>query len=65
MADEKSLLLRLQRQDEAALRKAIELYTPYLNTVIYRAGGAALPREDIEEIVSGDEMAAHILRIIQ
>lgn len=52
MADEKKLLFRLQRQDETALRKAIELYTPYLNAVIYRTVGAALSREDIEEIIS-------------
>ena len=52
MTDEKTLLLRLQRHDEAALQKVIELYTPYLNTVIYRAAGAAISREDMEEIVS-------------
>ena len=52
MPDEKTLLHRLQRHDETALRKAIELYTPYLNTVIYRAVGTAISREDMEEIVA-------------
>ena len=52
MPDEYTLLQRLQRHDETALRKAIELYTPYLNTVIYRAVGAAISREDMEEIVA-------------
>ena len=52
MSDEKMLLHKLQIHDEAALRKAIELYTPYLNTVIYQAVGAAISREDMEEIVA-------------
>ena len=52
MPDEKKLLLGLQKHDEAALKTVIERYTPYLNTVIYRASGAALSREDMEEIVS-------------
>ena len=52
MQDEKALLHRLQIHDETALRKAIDLYTPYLNTVIYRAAGATISREDMEEIVA-------------
>ena len=52
MADEQTLLRRLQQQDPRALEQAIDRYTPYLSTVLYRAAGTSLSREDIEEIVS-------------
>lgn len=52
MVDEAELLRQLQNQDTAALAAAIKTYTPYLSTVLYRAFGAALGREDTEEILS-------------
>ena len=52
MVDEQTLLRRLQKQDPRALEQAIDRYTPYLSTVLYRTAGPGLPREDIEEIVS-------------
>ena len=52
MVDEQTLLRRLQKQDPLALEQAIDRYTPYLSTVLYRAAGTSLAREDIEEIVS-------------
>ena len=52
MADEQTLLRRLQQQDPRALERAVERYTPYLSTVLYRTAGTSLAREDIEEIVS-------------
>ena len=51
MADEQTLLRRLQNRDMRALEQAIDRYTPYLSTVLYRAAGTSLAREDIEEIV--------------
>lgn len=52
MADEKKLLLRLKYKEEKAIDEAIEIYTPYLATVLYNMVGGRLSKEDIEEIVS-------------
>lgn len=52
MADEAKLLRRLQNSTPGALERLIQLYTPYLSTVIYRAGGGALPQEDQEELMA-------------
>lgn len=50
--DEKKLLLRLKKREENALNEAIDIYTPYLSTVLYNAVGTSLSKEDIEETVS-------------
>lgn len=52
MADEKKLLLRLKNKEEKAVDEAIEIYTPYLSTVLYNMVGRGLSKEDVEEIVS-------------
>ena len=52
MADESKLLRQLKRKPESIINQAIEIYTPYLSTVLYNMVGNGLPREDIEEIVS-------------
>lgn len=52
MTDEKKLLLRLKNKDKNSLNEAIEVYTPYLSTVLYNTVGMSLPKEDIEEIIS-------------
>ena len=52
MTDENKLLLCLQKQREDALEEAIRIYTPYLSTVIYRAAGSSLSKEDTEEIAA-------------
>lgn len=52
MTDENKLLQRLQNRKEDALEEAIRLYTPYLSTVIYRAAGNYLTKEDTEEIAA-------------
>lgn len=52
MADEKKLLLRLVNREKNAIDDAIEIYTPYLSTVLYHMVGRGLSQEDIEEIVS-------------
>lgn len=52
MADEKKLLLRLKNKEAKAIDEAIEIYTPYLATVLYNMVDSRLSKEDIEEIVS-------------
>ncbi len=52
MIDEAKLLLRLKQKQRASIDQAIEIYTPYLSTVLYNMLGNSLPQEDIEEIIS-------------
>lgn len=52
MVDEAELLQRLRNREQKAINEAIELYTPYLSTVLYNLAGTALPKEDAEEIVA-------------
>ena len=52
MTAEMKLLCSLQAREEQALEQAIRTYTPYLSTVIFRAAGNSLSKEDTEEIVS-------------
>lgn len=52
MVNERKLLLRLKQKAENSIDEAIEIYTPYISTVLYNMAGASLPKEDIEEIVS-------------
>jgi len=52
MVDESKLLRQLKRKQENSLNYAIEIYTPYLSTVLYNMVGNGLPKEDIEEIIS-------------
>ena len=50
--DEAKLLFLLQSQDYRALDQVIDVYTPYLSTVLYNMAGNALSKEDMEEIIS-------------
>ena len=52
MANEEKLLIGLKKRKHGSLEKAIELYTPYVTVVVYNTIGAAMPKEDIEEVVS-------------
>lgn len=52
MVDESKLLMQLQKRHKNSINQAIEVYTPYLSTVLYNMVGSGLPKEDIEEIVS-------------
>ncbi len=52
MADEMKLLARLKNKEQNSIDEAIEVYTPYLSTVLYNLAGNRLPKEDVEEIVS-------------
>ena len=48
MADEEVLLQRLRNREENSIDEAIEIYTPYLSTVLYNMAGNGLPKEDVE-----------------
>ena len=50
--EEEKLARRLRRGDRLALDRAIQFYTPYLSTVVWRTLGPGAAREDVEEIVS-------------
>ena len=52
MVDEAKLLRQLRRKKENSINQAIEIYTPYLSTVLFNMVGNRLPKEDIEEIIS-------------
>ncbi len=52
MADEAKLLMRLKNKKRNSINEAIDVYTPYLSTVLYNMVGNRLPKEDIEEILS-------------
>ena len=52
MEDDSKLLFRLKKGDKNSINDVIEIYTPYLSTVIYNMVGSGLPKEDVEEIVS-------------
>lgn len=52
MVDESKLLNRLKQKQKNSINQAIEIYTPYLSTVLYNMVGNGLPKEDIEEIIS-------------
>ena len=50
MTDEAELLQRLRNREKNSIDEAIQIYTPYLSTVLYHMAGNSLPKEDIEEI---------------
>ena len=50
MFDEAKLLSELKRKK--SINQAIEVYSPYICTVLYNQVGNSLPKEDIEEIVA-------------
>ena len=52
MTDEAELLQRLRNREKNSIDEAIQIYTPYLSTVLYHMAGNSLPKEDIEEIVA-------------
>ena len=52
MTNEEKLLTGLKKRRHGSLEKAIDLYTPYVTVVVYNIIGAAMPKEDIEEVVS-------------
>ena len=48
MTDEAELLQRLRNREKNSIDEAIQIYTPYLSTVLYLMAGNSLPKEDIE-----------------
>lgn len=46
------MLLRIKKQEADSMEKAIQVYTPYLSTVVFNAVGNKLSKEDAEEIIS-------------
>lgn len=48
MTDEAELLQRLRNREKNSIDEAIQIYTPYLSTVLYHMAGNSLPKEDIE-----------------
>ena len=52
MTDEAELLQRLRNREKNSIDETIQIYTPYLSTVLYHMAGNSLPKEDIEEIVA-------------
>ena len=48
MTDEEELLQRLRNREKNSIDEAIQIYTPYLSTVLYHMAGNSLPKEDIE-----------------
>lgn len=63
MAYETKLLERLKKREPNSIDEAVEVYTPYLSTVLYNMAGNSLPKEDIEEIVSDVFVALWKMRI--
>lgn len=50
--DEIKLARRLRRGDRLALNQAMEFYTPYLSSVVWRTLGPGAVAEDVEEVIS-------------
>lgn len=50
--NEVKLIQHLRRGDRLALNRAIDVYTPYLSAVVWRAMGPSATPEDVEEVVS-------------
>ena len=48
MIGEAELLQRLRNREKNSIDEAIQIYTPYLSTVLYHMAGNSLPKEDIE-----------------
>lgn len=52
MNDEEKLLKNLKKRKRGSLERVIELYTPYVSTVVYNVIGVSMTHEDVEEAVS-------------
>ena len=49
MKDDKKIIDRLKRHDEAALNEIMNEYLPLVSSIIYNIGRGSLTAEDIEE----------------
>ncbi|MCD8390300.1 MAG: sigma-70 family RNA polymerase sigma factor [Firmicutes bacterium] len=52
MTEDEKLIQGIRRKRRGALEKAIDLYTPYVGTVIYNVIGSTMTKEDVEEVIS-------------
>ena len=52
MVDEASILLKLQKRQKNSIDEAIDIYTPYISTVLYNLAGTGRRKEEAEEIIS-------------
>lgn len=52
MTAEQKLLNELKKRKSGSIEKAIEMYTPYINVIVYSIIGSAMTKEDIEEVIS-------------
>lgn len=50
--EEHKLAQRLRQGDRFALDRAMDAYTPYLSSVVWRAMGPAATAQDVEEVVA-------------
>ena len=51
MTEDEKLIHNIRRKRRGALDKVIDLYTPYVGTVIYNVIGSAMTKEDMEEVI--------------
>ena len=51
MTEDEKLIQDIRRKRRGALEKVIDLYTPYVGTIIYNVIGSAMTKEDMEEVV--------------
>ncbi len=51
MTEDEKLIYNIKQKRRGALEKVIDLYTPYIGTVIYNVIGSTMPKEDMEEII--------------
>lgn len=52
MVEEQKLLTNLKKRKRDSLEKLIEVYTPYVNVIVYNIIGRVMTKEDIEEVIS-------------
>ena len=50
--NEEKILRGLKNQRRSSLEKAIAIYSPYVNVIVYNIIGGAMSKEDIEEAVA-------------
>ena len=51
MTEDEKLIQNIIRKRRGALEKVIDLYTPYIGTIIYNVIGSSMTTEDMEEVV--------------
>ena len=52
MTEDEKLMRDIKRKRYGALEKVIDLYTPYVGTVIYNVIGSVMTKQDMEEVIS-------------